>query len=136
MEFIQIGTPILQQQIILPGSKTNLPPETSTTEMTRSSHPMVHVWIFAILVMLLLIPPSRVLHLSNALHVPNAFENLIYVHRFSNDNHASLEYFPNHFFTKDLDTRKVLQEGQCKDGLYPIPISWRQVFGTFKPMLR
>jgi hypothetical protein len=31
--------------------------------------------------------------------------------------------------------RKVLLEGQYKDVLYPIPTSWRQAFGTFKPSL-
>jgi hypothetical protein len=66
---------------------------------------------------------SHTLHLNNVLHVPNASKNLIYVHHFSNDNHASLEYFPHHFFIKHLDTRKVLLEGPCKDGLYPIPTS-------------
>jgi hypothetical protein len=42
---------------------------------------------------------SHTLHLNNVLHVPNASKNLIYVHRFSNDNHASLEYFPHHFLS-------------------------------------
>jgi hypothetical protein len=55
--------------------------------------------------------PHRVLHLSNVLHVPNASKNLISVHHFSNNSHASLEYFPNHFLIKDLDMRKVLLEG-------------------------
>jgi hypothetical protein len=67
--------------------------------------------------------PHCILHLSNVLHVPNASKNLIFVHHFSNDNHASLEYFPNYFFIKDLDMRNALLEGQCKDGLYPIPTS-------------
>jgi hypothetical protein len=62
-------------------------------------------------------------------------KNLIYVHHFSNDNHASLDYFPNHFLVKDMDMRKVLLKGQCMDDLYPIPASWRQAFGTFKPTL-
>jgi hypothetical protein len=43
------------------------------------------------------------------------------VHHFSSNNHASLEYFPNHFLIKDLDTRKVLLQGRCRDGLYPLP---------------
>jgi hypothetical protein len=80
--------------------------------------------------------PNCDIHLNNVLHVPNASKILIFIHHFSNDNLASLEYFPNHFLIKDLDMRKVLLEGQCKDGLYPLPTSWRQVFGTFKPMLQ
>jgi hypothetical protein len=79
---------------------------------------------------------SHTLHLNNVLHVSNASKNLIFVHRFFNDNHASLEYFPHHFLIKDLDTRKVLLEGPCKDGLYPIPTSWRKVFVALMPTLQ
>jgi hypothetical protein len=58
--------------------------------------------------------PTCDLHLNNVLHVPSASKNLISVHRFSTENNASLEYFPNHFLIKDLDTRKVLLQGFFK----------------------
>jgi hypothetical protein len=80
--------------------------------------------------------PTRDLHLNNVLHVPSASKNLIFVHRFFTENNASLEYFPNHFLIKDLDTSKVLLQGKCRDDLYPIPISWRQVLGAFKLSLQ
>jgi hypothetical protein len=78
--------------------------------------------------------PTKPLHLNNILHVPTAQKSLVSVHRFSSDNHASLEYFPNHFLIKDLDTRKVLLQGRCKDGLYPLPSdsSWQGAFGAIK----
>jgi hypothetical protein len=41
--------------------------------------------------------PSHDLVLKNILHVPDATKNLLSVHRFTTDNHASLEYFPNFF---------------------------------------
>jgi hypothetical protein len=77
--------------------------------------------------------PTRDLHLNNILHVSSFSKNLISVHQFSTDNNVSLEYFPNCFLIKDLDTRNVLLRGQCRDGLYPIPRSGRQIYGTFKP---
>jgi hypothetical protein len=80
--------------------------------------------------------PTHDLHLNNVLHVPSASKNLIFVHYFSTENNDSLEYFPNRFLIKDLDTRKVLLQGQCRDGLYSIPRSWRQVLGAFKPSLQ
>jgi hypothetical protein len=69
--------------------------------------------------------PTRNLYLNNILHVPSASKNLISVHHFPTDNNASLEYFPDRFLIKDLDTRRVHLQGQCRDGLYPIPKSWR-----------
>jgi hypothetical protein len=67
--------------------------------------------------------PTHDLHLNNILHVPSASKNLIFVHCFSTDNNASLKYFPDYFLSKDLDTRRILLQGQCRDGLYPIPTS-------------
>jgi hypothetical protein len=65
--------------------------------------------------------PTKPLHLNNILHVPTSQKSFFSVHHFSSNNHASLEYFPNHFLIKDLDTRKVLLQGRCRDGLYPLP---------------
>jgi hypothetical protein len=52
--------------------------------------------------------PTRDLHLNNVLHVSSASKNLNSVHQFPTDTNVSLEYFPNCFLIKDLDTRKVL----------------------------
>ena len=64
---------------------------------------------------------------NNVLHVPQAKKNLVFVHRFSSDNQASLEYFPTSFLIKDLETRRILLRGRCEDGLYPLSShsSWR-----------
>jgi hypothetical protein len=47
-----------------------------------------------------------------------------------------LEYWPNHFFIKNQDTREILLQGRCVGGLYPLPPSssssscGRQAFGV------
>jgi hypothetical protein len=66
--------------------------------------------------------PIKPLHLKNILHVPTTQKSLVSVHRLTSDNHTSLEYFPNYFLVKDLETRRVLLRGRCKDGLYPLPL--------------
>jgi histone deacetylase 1/2 len=77
--------------------------------------------------------PSHALRLNNILHVPEATKSLLSTHQLTKDNHAFAEYWPNHFFIKDQDTRKILLEGRCVDGLYPLPpsssSSRRQAFG-------
>jgi hypothetical protein len=65
--------------------------------------------------------PHRDLILKNILHVPQATKNLLFVHRFTIDDHASLEYFPNFFLVEDLDTWRSLLNGWCRHGLYPLP---------------
>jgi hypothetical protein len=64
--------------------------------------------------------PSRNLTLKNILHIPEADKSLLFIHRFTTDNHASLEYFLNFFLVKDLDTRRMLLKGRCHHGLYPL----------------
>jgi hypothetical protein len=56
--------------------------------------------------------------LKNVLHVPEAAKNLFSVHHFTTDNHASIEYFPNCFLIKDLDTRRTLLRLSPTDDLY------------------
>jgi hypothetical protein len=58
--------------------------------------------------------------LRNILHVPNITKNLLSVHKFSQDNDIFFEYHPWHFFIKDRQWRKSLQDGRCESGLYPI----------------
>jgi histone deacetylase 1/2 len=83
--------------------------------------------------------PHKDLNLKNILHVPSASKSLVFVHRLTSDNNASIEFHPNHFFIKDLATKKVIHQGRCKDGLYPLASqstgveSWKQAFGAIKP---
>jgi hypothetical protein len=78
--------------------------------------------------------PIKSLHLKNILHVPTIQKNLVSIHRLTSDNHVSLEYFPRYFLVKDLEMRRVLLRGRCKDGIYPLPSSshWREALGTIK----
>jgi len=77
--------------------------------------------------------PGHNLHLKNVLHVPHATKNLVSVHRLASDNRAFLEFHPNFFLIKDKDTKKVLLEGKCKRGLYPIPAPEGQLLSAVKP---
>lgn len=80
---------------------------------------------------------SHNLHLNNVLHVPNACKNLVSVHRLASDNNAFLEFHPNFFSIKDQATKKILLQGRCKGGLYPLPSTSRdskkQVLSAIKP---
>jgi histone deacetylase 1/2 len=67
--------------------------------------------------------PTHDLHLNNILHVPKSIKSLLSTSRLARDNHAFVEYWPNSFFVKDQDTREVLLQGRCVDGLYPLPSS-------------
>jgi histone deacetylase 1/2 len=67
--------------------------------------------------------PTHDLHLKNILHVPQATKNLISTSRLAHDNHAFVEYWPKSFFVKDQDTKEVLLQGRCVDGLYPLSSS-------------
>ena len=66
-------------------------------------------------------PSNCDIHLRNILYVPEADKNLISVHRLATDNNAFLEFHPNYFLVKDQDTKKVILEGKCHNGLYPFP---------------
>jgi hypothetical protein len=59
--------------------------------------------------------------LKNMLHVPNAFKNLVSVHKFTHDNNAFFEFHMWYFFLKDWAMRKLLLQGRCMNGLYPLP---------------
>jgi histone deacetylase 1/2 len=65
--------------------------------------------------------PSHDLHLKNILHVPKASKSVLSTSLLTKDNHAFVEYWPNSFFVKDRDTREILLQGRCVDGLYPFP---------------
>jgi hypothetical protein len=63
---------------------------------------------------------TRPFVLHNILHVPNISKHLLSVHKFSHDNDAFFEYHSWHCSLKDRQSRKVLLEGRCESGLYPI----------------
>jgi hypothetical protein len=65
--------------------------------------------------------PGRKNHLKNVLHVPSAAKNLVSVHKLATDKNAYLEFHPNFFLIKDSITKKILLEGTCIGGLYPMP---------------
>jgi hypothetical protein len=77
--------------------------------------------------------PSLNLHFNNVLHVPKAKKNLVSVHRFTTDNQAPLEFHPKFFLVKDQATRKILMEGACKGGLYPLPTSYKEALSVVTP---
>ena len=82
--------------------------------------------------------PKKTLHLNKVLHVPEASQNLLSVHRFTLDNRVLIEFYPYFFLVKDLDTRRVLLRGKCVGGLYPLISSSslssnKQAFVAVKP---
>jgi hypothetical protein len=79
--------------------------------------------------------PNCNLKLNNVLHVPHAKQNLVSIHRLAADNRAFLEFHPNFFLIKDQVTKKMLLEGKCRDGLYPIPESRREAHSAIKPSM-
>jgi hypothetical protein len=64
--------------------------------------------------------PSRDLHLNNVLYVPQAAKNLVSVHRFTKDNQTFMEFHLDFVLVKDEATKKVMLQGRCKGGLYPL----------------
>jgi histone deacetylase 1/2 len=60
------------------------------------------------------------LHLKNILHVPSANKSLLSVHRLTSDNNALIEFHPNSFVIKDQAMKRVIHQGRCRDGLYPL----------------
>ena len=83
--------------------------------------------------------PHKNLHLQNILHVPHANKSLASVHRLTSNNNALIEFHPDLFLIKDWDTKKVIHQGRCKGGMYPLVLqpsgvgSRKQVFGAIKP---
>jgi hypothetical protein len=61
--------------------------------------------------------PSHIPSLHNVLHVPPQ-RNLISIHRFTRDNHVSVEYHPYFFLVQDPHTRRVLLHSRCRGVLY------------------
>jgi ribosomal protein L15 len=76
--------------------------------------------------------PDRNLLLNNVLFAPEANKNLIFVHHFTSNNNAFIEFHPDFFLVKD-QAKKTLLRGRCKRGLYPLQfIPPKQAFGVSK----
>ena len=54
-------------------------------------------------------------------HVPDISNNLLSIHKFTNDTRTLKEFHPSLFRVKDLATRRLLLQGPSKHGLYPFP---------------
>jgi hypothetical protein len=64
---------------------------------------------------------SRPFHLTDVLHVPRDYKQLISIHCFNLDNNTFIELHLFFFMIKDRATRKVLLRGPCRGGLNPLP---------------
>ena len=65
--------------------------------------------------------PTTTFRLNNVLHVLDISNNLLSVHKFTNNTHTLMEFHPSLFRVKDLATRRLLLIGPSKHGLYPFP---------------
>ncbi|XP_019157587.1 PREDICTED: uncharacterized protein LOC109154202 [Ipomoea nil] len=66
---------------------------------------------------------SKVLRLSNVLHVPKLSVPLLSVYRLTNENNVFVEFHKNCFIVKDTITKAVLLKGLTSGGLYKLPVS-------------
>jgi histone deacetylase 1/2 len=82
---------------------------------------------------LLSTPSSRPLYLRNIFHVPSLTKNLLSVHKLAHDNNVFVEFHPNSFFVKDLDTRAIILRGRWCGGLYALDApAVKQVLSALK----
>lgn len=66
---------------------------------------------------------DRCLKLSNILHIPSINRNLLSVHRLTSENNIYFDFHPNYLFVKDRITKKLLLQGKCEEGIYPLVTS-------------
>ena len=74
--------------------------------------------------------PTTTFHLNNVLYVPDISNNLLSVHKFTNDTNTFMEFHPSRFCVKDLASRRPLLQGPSKHGLYPFPFHPTQSIST------
>ena len=72
-----------------------------------------------------LLTPSHQFRLDNILRVPALASNLLFVHKLCLQNNAYYYFDATRFLIVDLPTGKVLYQGQSKDDVYPIPLSFQ-----------
>ena len=69
--------------------------------------------------------PLKPLQLNSILYVPSLSQNLLSVHRLCLDNNCWLIYDAFCFWIQDKATGRILFQGRCSNGLYPIPLPAR-----------
>ena len=65
--------------------------------------------------------PKLTFQVQDTLCVPTINQNLISVHHFTKNNNVFLEFHPSCFFVKDQQTREILLQEPCENGVYPPP---------------
>ncbi|KAM1004535.1 hypothetical protein ACFX2C_004724 [Malus domestica] len=66
--------------------------------------------------------PFKPLHLNSVLYVPRLSQNLLSVHKLCLDNNCWLIYDAFCFWIQDKAIGRILFNGHCSNGLYPIPL--------------
>ena len=61
--------------------------------------------------------------LRNVFHIPSIRKNLLSVARFTKDNHVFFLFAPDFYQIYCLHSGRLLFQGPCKDGLYPLQLS-------------
>jgi hypothetical protein len=64
--------------------------------------------------------PKSSFHLSQVLHCPKAYANLLSINQFCRDNDCFFLLNGSHYFVKDNHTGPTLLEGRSEGGLYPL----------------
>ncbi|PKU76067.1 Retrovirus-related Pol polyprotein from transposon TNT 1-94 [Dendrobium catenatum] len=72
--------------------------------------------------------PSRKLNLSKIFHSPSIHYNLLSISQLTKDNNIAIIFDPSGFTFKDLKTQRVIFQGPCREGLYPLraPLAYQQ----------
>jgi hypothetical protein len=68
--------------------------------------------------------------LNNVFHVLDISNNLLSVHKFTNDTNTFMEFHPSLFHVNDLALRCLLLHGPSKHGLCPFPFHSNKVFSS------
>jgi len=66
---------------------------------------------------------SSTFTLQNVFRIPSIHKNLLYVARFTKDNHVFFLFAPDFYQIYCLRTGCLLFQDPCKDGLYPLNLS-------------
>lgn len=66
---------------------------------------------------------GRNFHFKDILYSPSLTNNLLSVSAFTAHNNASIEFFPDKYFVKDILTKQVLYQGPSRNGLYLFPMA-------------
>ena len=67
--------------------------------------------------------PSHKFLLSNLLHVPQLYSNLLSVHQLTKDKNCKVTFDSNSFIIQDKASNKIMYRGLNSQGLYHLPIA-------------